>query len=76
MAKVLVVDDEPAIRASLARALELDRYSVELASDGEAALERLAAEAVDAIVLDIAMPGIDGLKVRRQLRNRGERTPC
>ncbi len=75
MATVLVVDDEPAIRESLERALALEGYSVELAVDGEAALARLAAAPVDATVLDIAMPGIDGLEVCRRMRGSGDRSP-
>jgi two-component system response regulator MprA len=75
MPTVLVVDDEPAIRESLERALALEGYSVELAVDGEAALVRLADATVDAIVLDIAMPGIDGIEVCKRLRSAGDRTP-
>jgi two-component system response regulator MprA len=74
--KILVVDDERAVRDSLRRALELQGYEVELASDGAEALERLAENGQpDAIVLDILMPGIDGLAVRRQLRRRGNSVP-
>jgi two-component system response regulator MprA len=72
---VLVVDDEPALRTSLRRALLLDGYRVELASDGGEALDRVAARAPDAIVLDVLMPGVDGLEVCRRLRARGDRTP-
>jgi two-component system, OmpR family, response regulator MprA len=74
--KILVVDDERAVRDSLRRALELQGYEVELASDGAEALERLAANGQpDAIVLDILMPGIDGLEVCRQIRRRGSSVP-
>ena len=67
--KILVVDDERAVRESLRRALELEGYEVELASDGEEALGRLALEPpVDAAILDILMPGIDGLEVCRRVR--------
>ena len=67
--KILVVDDERAVRESLRRALELEGYEVELASDGEEALGRLELEpAVDAAILDILMPGIDGLEVCRRVR--------
>jgi two-component system, OmpR family, response regulator MprA len=75
MAKVLIVDDEPAVRAALDRALRLDRYEVELAADGREALDRLAETRLDAIVLDVAMPGIDGLEVCKRLREAGDRTP-
>ncbi|HET9461936.1 MAG TPA: response regulator transcription factor [Gaiellaceae bacterium] len=67
--KILVVDDERAVRESLRRALELEGYEVELASDGEEALGRLALEPpIDAAILDILMPGIDGLEVCRRVR--------
>jgi two-component system, OmpR family, response regulator MprA len=74
--KILVVDDERAVRDSLRRALELQGYEVELASDGAEALARLGTDGqVDAVVLDILMPGIDGLEVCRQLRRRGSAVP-
>jgi two-component system, OmpR family, response regulator MprA len=67
--RILVVDDERAVRESLQRALELEGYDVELAEDGEAALERLQGTAqADAVILDVLMPGIDGLEVCRRLR--------
>ena len=73
---ILVVDDERAVRESLRRALELEGYGVELAADGEEALRRLALEpAPDAIVLDILMPGVDGLEVCRRLRSDGNGVP-
>jgi two-component system, OmpR family, response regulator MprA len=74
--KILVVDDERAVRESLRRALELQGYEVELASDGAEALERLNGNGQpDAVVLDILMPGIDGLEVCQQLRRRGNSVP-
>jgi two-component system, OmpR family, response regulator MprA len=73
--RVLVVDDERALRNSLKRALELERYTVLLARDGHEALERLKTELVDAIVLDVAMPRIDGLEVARRMREAGDSTP-
>src|SRR3954451_18590918 len=75
MTRVLIVDDEPAVRASLDRALRLDGYEVELAADGRQALDRLADARQDAVVLDVDMPGIDGLEVCRRLREAGDRTP-
>ena len=73
--KVLVVDDEPGVRAALQRALALERHDVTLAEDGQQALDTLAEGAVDAIVLDVMMPRIDGLEVCRRLRAAGDRTP-
>jgi two-component system response regulator MprA len=75
MTRVLIVDDEPAVRAALDRALRLDGYEIALAADGREALDRLADVRHDAIVLDVAMPGIDGLQVCRRLRDAGDRTP-
>ena len=74
--KILVVDDERAVRESLRRALELEGYDVGLAVDGGDALEKLEAEAQpDAIILDVLMPGTDGLEVSRTLRRSGSRVP-
>jgi two-component system response regulator MprA len=73
--KVLVVDDEPGVRAALQRALALERHDVELAEDGQQALDALAESTVDAIVLDVMMPRVDGLEVCRRLRAAGDRTP-
>jgi two-component system response regulator MprA len=74
--KILVADDERAVRESLRRALELEGYEVELAEDGEQALERLGhATPADAAILDVLMPGIDGLEVCRRLRADGSTVP-
>ncbi|MEA2355087.1 MAG: two-component system, OmpR family, response regulator MprA [Solirubrobacteraceae bacterium] len=73
--QILVVDDEPAVRQALARALSLERYGVALAADGIEALERLAAERFDVVVLDVSMPLISGIEVCRRLRAAGDRTP-
>ena len=59
--KVLVVDDEPSVRSALQRALALEHYEVQLAEDGQQALDTLAEGVVDAIVLDVMMPRVDGL---------------
>src|SRR5205807_10036961 len=75
MARVLVVDDEPAVRRALERALKLDEYDVVLAADGQEALDELASSPADAVVLDIAMPRVDGLEVARRMRKAGDRTP-
>src|SRR3954462_3896043 len=74
-ASVMVVDDEPAVRAALERALRIERYDVRLAGDGAEALALLADRSPEALVLDVAMPEIDGLEVCRRLRAAGDRTP-
>ena len=73
--RILVVDDEPAVRTALDRALRLDGYDVELAADGNEALAALATAGRDAVVLDVLMPGLGGLDVCRELRRRGDHTP-
>src|SRR5215218_2751695 len=73
--RILVVDDEPAVREAIDRALRLDGYRTELAPDGSAALQQLAAVPPDAVVLDVLMPDVDGLEVCRRLRAAGDRTP-
>jgi two-component system, OmpR family, response regulator MprA len=74
--KVLVVDDERAVRESLRRALELEGYEVELAEDGDVALARLASNGQpDAVILDVMMPTLDGLEVCRRLRRAGNAVP-
>jgi two-component system, OmpR family, response regulator MprA len=73
--RILVVDDEPAVRSALERALGLEAFEVDLAADGREALDLLAVRHVDAVVLDIGMPNIDGLEVCRRLRAAGDRTP-
>ena len=73
--KVLVVDDERAVRDSLRRALELEGYDVGLAADGGEALEKVESEPPDAVILDVLMPGTDGLEVSRTLRRSGNRVP-
>jgi len=73
--RVLVVDDEPQLRRALERALKLEGYEVEVAADGDEALDAVASAPRDAIVLDVLMPNRDGLSVCRELRARGDRTP-
>jgi two-component system response regulator MprA len=73
-ASVLVVDDEPAVREALDRALRLAGYQVRVAPDGEAAIRQVAEAVPDAIVLDVLMPGMDGLEVCRVLRSAGHET--
>ena len=75
--KILVVDDERAVRDSLRRALELEGYEIELAEDGREALSVLEDDAAqpDAVILDVLMPGVDGLEVCRRIRRSGSRVP-
>jgi two-component system response regulator MprA len=76
--KILVVDDERAVRESLRRALELEGYEIELAADGQEALQLLETNGdaqPDAVILDVLMPGVDGLEVCRRLRRSGNRVP-
>ena len=75
--RILVVDDDAAVRESLRRALQLEGYEVELAADGAEALDRLKLDgaAPDALVLDVSMPRLDGLEVCRRLRRGGGAVP-
>ena len=73
--KVLVVDDDRAVRDAIDRALRFEGYDVVSAADGGAALEVVATDAPEAIVLDVMMPGVDGLDVCRRLRAMGDDTP-
>ena len=72
--RVLVVDDEPAVRESLDRALRVAGYDVDLAPDGQRALDVLSVGDHDAVVLDVAMPGVDGIEVCSRIRAAGDRT--
>ncbi|MGW2862104.1 response regulator transcription factor [Streptomyces sp. NPDC001205] len=73
--RILVVDDEPEVRAAVEDGLAVEGYEVRGAPDGLAALSEVAAWRPDAIVLDVMMPVLDGLGVCRQLRAMGDRTP-
>jgi two-component system response regulator MprA len=72
---VLVADDEPALRQALRRTLELDGHEVVLVGDGVAALRACTESTFDVVVLDILMPGVDGLHVCRELRTSGSKVP-
>ena len=72
---ILVVDDDAAVRNSLERALELEGYAVDLAEDGQSALDFLSRAPVDAVILDVAMPRLDGLEVVRRMRHAEDLTP-
>ncbi|MEV4561692.1 response regulator transcription factor [Kitasatospora sp. NPDC049285] len=73
--RVLVVDDDAAIRRTLERGLRLSGFTVAVAEDGPAALERIAAAPPDVLVLDVNLPGLPGTEVCRSLRGRGDDTP-
>jgi two-component system response regulator MprA len=73
--RLLVVDDDPSLREALALVLDLNGFDVTTAQDGREAIRTLADTPPDAVVLDVLMPGIDGLEVCRRMRAAGDRTP-
>lgn len=72
---MLVVDDEPALREALQSSLEFEGYKIVTANDGQAALDELARESYDAVLLDVMMPRLDGLTACRRLRASGNHIP-
>jgi two-component system response regulator MprA len=73
--RLLVVDDEASVREALALILDLSGFEVRMAVDGREAIRALAVDSPDAVVLDVMMPGLDGLEVCRRMRAVGDRTP-
>ncbi|MFT4086789.1 MAG: response regulator transcription factor [Gordonia sp. (in: high G+C Gram-positive bacteria)] len=73
--RILVVDDDRAVRESLRRSLSFNGYSVDTASDGLEALEKVIADRPDGMILDVMMPRLDGLEVCRRLRSGGDDLP-
>jgi two-component system response regulator MprA len=73
--RILVVDDDRAVRESLRRSLQFNGYQVETAGDGQQALESVTTARPDAMVLDVMMPRLDGLEVCRRLRSTGDDLP-
>ena len=73
--RLLVIEDDRAVRQALERALSFDGYEVSSANDGSEGLAKVLDEQPDAIVLDVMMPHVDGLEVCRRLRARGDTTP-
>ena len=73
--RLLVVDDDASIRSVLGRSLPYEGFDVTAAADGLAALRVLREQAIDCLILDVGMPGIDGLEVCRRLRKAGDSTP-
>jgi two-component system response regulator MprA len=74
-ARILIVDDEPAVQQALNRAFEMGRYEVALAGDGREALDQLSSTSFEVVLLDVSMPYVDGLEVCRRMRDAGDRTP-
>ena len=75
MLKLLIVEDEPAVRDALVRALETEGYDLAIADDGAQALAQMAQSPADALVLDVMLPNVDGLEVARRLRAGGSDVP-
>ena len=75
MARVLVVDDDHTVREVVVSYLRAGRHDVDEAADGETALESMHARPADLVVLDLMLPGIDGLEVCRRLREKVETDP-
>ena len=73
--RVMLVEDDDALRGAVGRALRLEGYEVDEASDGAEALARLASLRAGLVVLDVLMPEMDGLTVCQRLRELGDRTP-
>src|SRR5688572_14619850 len=71
--RVLIVEDEPRLAATLARGLRENAYAVDIATDGKAALYQAGVNPYDAIILDVGIPDPDGFEVCRRLRERGVR---
>jgi len=72
---ILVVDDDQAVRDSLARSLHYSGYEVTTASDGLEALAKLSAIRPEAVIMDVMMPRLDGLETTRMLRTTGNDVP-
>ena len=73
--RLLVVDDDPSVREALELVLDLNGFGVATAADGGEAIRTLAVDRPDAVILDVLMPGLDGLEVCRRMRAIGDRTP-
>jgi two-component system response regulator MprA len=71
---VLIVDDEPAVRESLARAMRIDGHDVRVAANGVEGLDAMKVEPVDVVLLDLQMPVLDGVEMCRRLRSTGDHT--
>ena len=70
MSSILIVDDEPGVRSALSGVLRDEGYTVDAVESGEACLDRLARDAYDVVVLDVWLPGMDGLATLARMRER------
>src|SRR4249919_1294410 len=73
--RILVVEDDPVLRDGLSRSLRNAGYAVDIAQDGKLADQLLSVHSFDLTVLDLGLPGLDGLEVLRRLRRRGSSVP-
>lgn len=73
--RVLVVEDDPTVRNAVVRVLELDGYRISTAKDGRMAIDLIAKDPPDAVVMDVTMPFVDGITVCREVRHHGNRVP-
>ena len=76
MLEILVVDDDPALRTALDRALKLEGYRVSFAHDGRQALQMMTGTSQDAVILDLGLPLMDGLEVCRRCGSAATARPC
>ncbi|MBA2698462.1 MAG: response regulator, partial [Nocardioidaceae bacterium] len=72
MSKILVVDDDPTVREVVLSYLRAEKYDVQEAADGETALSMVGHDRPDLVVLDVMLPGVDGLEVCRRLRAQSD----
>lgn len=75
MSKILLIEDDAELSATVAKWLTLERHSVEIASDGNSGLDLVLGGAFDVIVCDVNLPGIDGFEICRRFRDKGGQTP-
>jgi CheY-like chemotaxis protein len=76
VANILVIDDDPAVRMTIKLVLERERHAVTLAADGAAGMKTLAAGGFDLLIVDIFMPGMDGIETIREVRKHQPKLPA